>query len=141
MTNAKPLYKGHYLIALYSIDDDDEFQAVFTNANEMNSETYKSANTALAHYFHDRDRVAINYHHKKCVPYLIEAFEDDYGSTVQEFSDAWFNVFPDDTRTVFIQDGKETETWLTDERFEDCVIRKIRSVLGKLKIWLKKKVT
>ena len=141
MTNAKPLYKGHYLIALYSIDDDDEFQAVFTNADEMNSETYKSANTALAHYFHDRDRVAINYHHKKCMPYLIEAFEDDYGSTVQEFSDRWFNVFPDDTRTVFIQDGKETETWLTDDRFENCVIRKIRSVWGKLKIWLKKKVT
>lgn len=141
MTNAKPLYKGHYLIALYSIDDDDEFQAVFTNADEMNSETYKSANTALAHYFHDRDRVTINYHHKKCVPYLIEAFEDEYGSTVQEFSDSWFNVFPDDTRTVFIQDGKETETWLTDERFENCVIRKIRSVWGKLKIWLKKKVT
>ena len=141
MTKAKGLYKGHYLIALYSLDDDDEFQAVFTNADEMNSETYKSANTALAHYFSTKDRFSLNYHHKKCTPYLTEAFEDDYGSTVQEFSDAWFNVFPDDTRTVFIQDGKETETWLTDERFEDCIIRKIRSMGGRLKIWLKKKVT
>lgn len=139
MTKAQGLYKGHYLIALYSLDDDDEFQAVFTNAEEMGLATYKWAHTALAHYFHDKDRMSITYNHKKCVPYLIEAFEDDYGSTVQEFSDAWFNVFPDDTRTVFIQDGKETETWLTDERFENCVIRKIRSMGGRLKIWLKKR--
>lgn len=139
MTKAQGLYKGHYLIALYSLDDDDEFQAVFTNAEEMGLATYKYASTALAHYFHDKDRMAIFYNHKKCVPYLIEAFEDDYGSTVQEFSDAWFNVFPDDTRTVFIQDGKETETWLTDERFEECVIRKIRTMGGRLKIWLKKR--
>lgn len=141
MTKAQSLYKGHYLIALYSLDDDDEFQAVFTNADEMGLATYKSANTALAHYFHDKDRVSIMYNRRKCVPYLIDAFEDDYGSMVQEFSDAWLNVFPDDTRTMFIQDGKETETYLTDERFEDCVIRKIRTMGGRLKIWLKRKVT
>lgn len=138
MTNAQSLYKGHYLIALYSLDNDNEFQAVFTNAEEMNLSTYKSANTALAHYFHDKNRMSITYNRKKCVPYLIEAFEDDYGSTVKEFSDGWFNVFPDDTRTVFIQDGKETEARLTDERFEDCVIRKIRTMGGRLKIWLTK---
>lgn len=139
MTKAQGLYKGHYLIALYSLDDDDEFQAVFTNAEEMGLVTCKYASTALAHYFHDKDRMSIKYNHKKCVPYLIEAFEDDYGSTVQEFSDAWFNVFPDDTRTVFIQEGEETEARLTDERFEDCVIRKIRTMGGRLKIWLKKR--
>lgn len=138
MTNAQSLYKGHYLIALYSLYDDNEFEAVFTNADELSIETYGAISSALSHYFNDKDRISIAYHHKKCVPYLIEAFEDDYGSTVQEFSDAWFNVFPDDTRTVFIQDGKETETWLTDERFENCVIRKIRSMGGRLKIWLTK---
>lgn len=141
MTRPQGLYKGHYLIALYDYKCDDEFEAVFANTFEMSKETYNSVGCALAHYFHDKDRVSIIYHHKKCKPYLIEAFEDNYGQTVEEFSDEWFSVYPGDTSTRFIQDGKEHHTYLDDERFKDEIIRKIRCDRGELKIWLKKKRT
>lgn len=139
MTKAKSFYKGHYLIALYNAMNDDEFEAVFTNGDELSLVTYASVSSALSHYFNDSDRTSVYYQGRRCIPYLIDAFEDDEGKTVREFSDSWSMVFPDDTMTTFIEGRKKTKSSLDDETFKDCIIDRIRSERRYLRIWIRKR--
>lgn len=139
MTIPKHLYKGRYLIALYDVKYDDEFEAVFTNAEELSIETYGQITSALSHFFRDKDRKGIIYHGRHVIPHLIDAFEDDIGTSVLDFGDTWFRVFPDDTRAIFHERGrKPVETTLDDERYQDRIIERISCERGALLIWLKK---
>lgn len=141
MTYGQGLYREHYLIALYDYDDDNEFEAVFTNIDEMALDIYgyitPKMYQRMCHYFYD-NRTAIVYHGKKCVPHFIEAFDDEKGESVLHFAKTWKNVFPADTHTLFIDGDIKTETILTDEAFKDRIVRKIRARKGWLRIWLRK---
>lgn len=134
----EPAYMGHYLIAFYTADDDDELVYVANNGYDL-EEVYQNDNpwTALSHFKNDKNREFMYVKGIRCIPHIIEMFDEDIGKSVKNFRKNWVGCYHPKSRTRFTtEDGITRSTLLCDKRYQSRKVTLVRVSNGILHLWV-----
>lgn len=134
----EPAYMGHYLIAFYTADDDDELVYVANNAYDLEV-IYDNPNpwTSLSHFKNDGNREFMYIKGIRCIPHIIEMFDEDIGRSVKNFRKNWKGCYHPKSRTRFTtEDGKTRSSLLCDKRYQSRKVTLVRVSNGILHLWV-----
>ncbi len=136
-TFVSPLFRGHYLIALYSASNRDELVYVGDNPYDISESDYTYGN--LCHHINDpKNHKSIEFQGKRVIAYLVDAFEDERGKSVWTFRKHWGSVYPPTSRVIFKDSrGYRRKTQLCNKKYERMQILSIIAQNGYLQIEVK----